>query len=235
MSERSVSGERSLASEALRVEDATLALTVARGGAAGPALVVYPSAFGVGPDLAAQLSELSARASVAVAFDPFARADAGVADYRDMARVLARMRALDRARSEDDFRALIAWARAQAPNRRVVALGICFGGPFALRAAADGLVEGVATWHGTALGEQLARAGEMCVPMRLHFGGADPVVPAREVEAIRSAFAGRRDVRIAVHAGATHGFTHRTAADAYDARAERAALDDVGELLAGLA
>ncbi len=234
MSARSVSGDRRCETEIVSFEGADLPLTVARSGAAGPALVVYPSAFGMGDDLAAQLAELSAQASVAVAFDPFSRGDAGVADYADMARVMARMQALDRARSERDFGALIAWARAQSPVARVVALGICMGGPFALRAAADGLADGVVTWHGTALGEQLGRAGAMRAPLRLHFGGADPVVPAREVDAIRAAFAGREDVRIRVHAGATHGFTHRGAAAAYDAASERAALEDTRDLLATL-
>lgn len=50
------------------------------------------------------------------------------------------------------------------------------------------------------------------------------------VDAIRPAFTGSRDARIVVHEGATHGFTHRDAT-AYDARAERLAINAVRELL----
>ena len=111
-------------------------------------------------------------------------------------------------------------------------LGICFGGPYALLAAADGVVDGVVTWHGTRMEDYLARAAEMRCPMRLHFGSADPFVPQEAVETVRTAFGGRRDVRIIVHAGATHGFSHRAAARAYDVHAERAGMDSLRELVA---
>jgi dienelactone hydrolase len=68
--------------------------------------------------------------------------------------------------------------------------------------------------------------------MRLHFGGADPFVPPEAVDAVRAAFAGRRDVRIIVHDGATHGFSHREAPQAYDEHAERAGMDSLRELIA---
>jgi hypothetical protein len=43
---------------------------------------------------------------------------------------------------------------------------------------------------------------------------------------------GRRDVRIIVHDGATHGFSHRAAPQAYDEHAERAGMDSLRELVA---
>jgi hypothetical protein len=41
-------------------------------------------------------------------------------------------------------------------------------------------------------------------------------------------------VEIAVHPGATHGFSHRDVPEAYDAAAERAALASLGELARAL-
>lgn len=82
-------------------------------------------------------------------------------------------------------------------------------------------------------GNYVERAGEMRCPLRLHFGSADPFVPPEAVETVRTAFAGRRDVRIIVHDGATHGFSHREAPQAYDEHAERASLDSMRELIAG--
>jgi len=227
--------DRRISRHRIPVEDADLALTVARSGGSGAALAIFPSAFGIGADLEEQMSELSERASVVAAFDPFARSAPGFVPYEDLQRVITRIQALDRERAARDFRAVIEWARKQAPSGAVVALGICFGGPYALLAAADGAVAGVVAWHGTALGQHLARAAEMRCPMRLHFGGADPFVAKEEVEAVRAAFEARPDVRIAVHEGATHGFTHRAAPQAFDARAERAAMDAALELLAALA
>ena len=215
--------------------EGSLPFHVARGAGRAAGIAIFPSAFGIGDDLLAQMGELAADARAVVTFDPFFRGDAGFARTRELPRVLARMQALDRERAAADLRALVAWLRASAGCRAVVVVGICFGGPYAFEAAADGIADGVATWHGTALGAHLRRADEMRGPLRLHFGGADPFVPPGEVEAIRAAFAGRRDVEIAVHPGATHGFTHRAVPEAYDPAAERAALGAVRELARTLA
>ncbi len=219
----------------ISAEGGDLPLTVARASGAGAALVILPSAFGVGADLIAQMEALATSARLVVAVDPFFRSDAGFIPYDDMAHVMKRMQALDVARSHRDFRAALAWARAEAGGQRVIALGICFGGPYALLAAADGAVDGVVTWHGTRMEDHVARAAEMRCPMRLHFGGVDPFVPAKAVDALRHAFAGRGDVRFFVHPGATHGFSHRAAANAYHAPAERTALASLRELVEELA
>jgi dienelactone hydrolase len=107
--------------------------------------------------------------------------------------------------------------------------------PFVFGAAADGIVDGVVTWHGTALGQHLARPSEMRCPMRLLLGGADPFVPPREVDVVRAAFANRPDVCIAVHTGATHGFSHRAVPEGYRLDAERAAIEAAYELARALA
>lgn len=219
----------SVTTEITKTDDGELALVVARETGSGTAVVIMPSAFGVPEDLREQMRALAAHARCVVTFDPFARSDPGPADYTDMARVMTRLRGLDRARAEREFRAAARWARTEAGS--VVALGICFGGPFAFAAAADGLVDGVVTWHGTGLETHLARASAMMVPMRLHFGGADPFVKPEAVDAIRDAFTGRDDVRILVHAGATHGFSHPASPASYDAEAERQAMASVRELV----
>jgi carboxymethylenebutenolidase len=78
--------------------------------------------------------------------------------------------------------------------------------------------------------DHLARAAEVRCPVRLHFGAADPFVPLPAVETIRTALDAHLDVRIVVHDGATHGFTHRTAPP-YDERAEGEAMASVRELV----
>jgi carboxymethylenebutenolidase len=223
-----------LTRDAIPVEQGELPLTIARAGGAGAAILIVPSVFGIGPDLEAQMEELAADASVVVAIDPFFRDDPGHVPYDRRDRVNARLQGLDRERAARDVRAAIGWLRARDGVRSLVMLGICFGGPFALVAAADGLVDGVATWHGTRMEAFLDRAGEMRVPMRLHFGGADPFVPMEAVEAVRAAFAGRDDVRLAVHDGATHGFSHRGSPRSYDAPAEQAGMASLRDLSAQL-
>jgi carboxymethylenebutenolidase len=214
------------------VEGEAMPLTIARGGGSGAAVVIAPSAFGVADDLVEQMDEMARDATVVITFDPFFRGDTGPVPYDDMPRARGRLTALDRAQTALDLRAAIALARAEAP---VVVLGICFGGPFALLAAADGLVDGVVTWHGTRMELFLKRAAEMRCPMRLHFGEADLFVPPEAVDLVRRAFADRRDVEIVVHEGATHGFTHRATARAHGSRAEQAAMRAVRELVTTVA
>lgn len=215
----------------LPFDEGELPLTVARGDGVGAAVVVMPSAFGIGPDLEAQMEELAADASLVVAVDPFVHDDPGPVPYDDMARVMARLQTIDGERLARDLRAAIDWVRGRPGRPPIVMLGICFGGPYALGAAADGVVDGVVTWHGSRMQAHLERAPQMRCPMRLHFGAVDPFVPMTAVEAIRIAFAGHDDVRIEVHEGATHGFSHRAAPQAYDAPAERAGMASLRELV----
>jgi carboxymethylenebutenolidase len=213
------------------VEAGNLPLTVTRARGDGAAVVIMPSAFGVAPDLEAQMRELAETASAVVALDPFFRNDPGSIPYEDMGRVMARLQALDRAQSHRDLRAAIEWTRRELGAKRVVVLGICFGGPFALVAAADGIADAVVTWHGTRMEHHLERAAEMRCPMHFHFGAIDPFVSAEAVEVVRKTFSGREDVRIVVHDGATHGFSHRGSAHAYNQPAEEAGLESVRALV----
>jgi carboxymethylenebutenolidase len=223
----------------LSVEQGELPLTIARGGGTGAAVVIVPSAFGIGADLEAQMEELAERASLVVAMDVFFREDAGPVPYDDRPRAMRRLQGMDRERVFRNLRATIDWtrdaARGEGSGGRVVVLGICLGGPFALVAAADGFADGVVTWHGTRMEVFLERAAEMRCPMRHHFGAADPFSPPEAVEAVRKAFEGREDVAIVVHAGASHGFSQRALARAYDESAERSGMDAVRELIDALA
>lgn len=216
----------------LPVEGGALPLTVAESASRAAAVVIMPSAFGVAADLEEQMRELARDARLVVTPDPFFRQDAGPAPYEDMARVMKRLELLDRERAHREFRATIDWARGTDGQTPVVLLGICIGGPFALRAAAEDAVAGVVTWHGTRMEHHLEQAARIRCPLRLHFGGVDPFVPMEAVRKVESAFATHPDVRVFVHDGATHGFSHRAASRAYNAPAEHAGMASVRELVA---
>jgi carboxymethylenebutenolidase len=208
-------------------------LTIASATGRGAAVVIMPSAFGIASDLKAQMEELALEASLVVAIDPFFRDGSGMLPYEDMTRVMERLRLLDRERAYRDLVAAIEWTKGVRNMHRVVVLGVCFGGLFALLTAADGLADAVVTWHGTRLESVLERAFAMRCPMHFHIGEADPFVSKDAVGALQTAFAGRHDVRIFVHEGATHGFSHRGATRAYQPRAERAGMASLIELLRG--
>jgi len=192
-----------------------------------PALVVVPSIFGPAPDLLERLAAVAGDARVAVP-DPFWRQAAGVIPYGDREAAFARLQGFEPARCIADLAAVVDWAHAEG-NGRVVGLGICFGGPFVLRFAGEGRLDGAVTWHGSRMEQHLSKAATTTCPLRLHFGADDPVTPPEAIDAIRAAFASHPDVSIVVHPGASHGFSHD--GEAYDAKACRAGLDAVAELM----
>jgi carboxymethylenebutenolidase len=195
-----------------------------------PALLVIPSIFGPAPDLLKRLSEFADRALIVVP-DPFWRVGDGVVPYENFEQARGRLADFDADLCSSDLSAVLDWATAQS-NGRVVGVGICFGGPFVLRFAAEGRLAGGVTWHGSRMQAHLDRAREISCPLRFHFGDADPVTPPEVIEAVRSAFSSHPDVSIVVHPGASHGFSHDGAA--YDEVAGRAGLDAPGELLNAL-
>lgn len=220
-------------SEALRVEGGAVptALLGPEDASRVPTLVVVPSIFGPAPDLLKRLAELSDHALVAVP-DPFWRVGHGVVAYDDRETAFARLKEFEMGRCISDLGAVVDWAREQG-NGRVVGLGICFGGPFVLRFAAEGRLDGVVTWHGSHMEQHLDRAARVVCPLRLHFGDADPVTPPEAIEAIRSAFGSHPDISIVMHPGADHGYSHD--GPAYDPTACRAGLDATRDLLERLA
>ena len=199
-----------------------------------PAVAVMPPIWGLGQTAHRAGEALVEAGYVTYVMDPWNRSDPkGV--LTDLSAALKRAGELDMQRCQADFRSVIkAAARDERCNGDVLALGICFGGRFALLAAADGVVAGAASWHGGWLSQVIDRAPKMRCPLSLHFGSADAMIPMSEVEQIRTAFDGRDDVEIVVHEGLDHGFTN-IGTEAYDEAAHKAAQSGLQRLLPHIA
>ena len=179
-------------------------------GGSYPGLIIFPSIFGVTDELAEHADQIAATGAVVLAFDPLSRSDdPGGLGESDRERAIARIGGADFGRMTRDFRELLA-ALKQDPacNGRVVGLGICLGGPFVFNAAADSELDGVATWHGSRMGNVVGRASEVKCPVLMDFGDEDPVAPPEEIAKIEGACEAIEDFTLRVHAGAGHGFSH---------------------------
>ena len=194
-----------------------------------PALVVVPSIYGPGADLLDRLGVVADRCSVLVP-DPFWRTGEGALAYGDLHAALARLEDFDPARTRDEVAAVVEWARVRG-NGAVVGLGICFGGPFVVHQAASEGLDGVVTWHGSRLEQSVDDLRQVTCPLRLHFGGDDPVSPPEAIAAVRAALRDHADAEVVVLPGARHGYSHD--GDAFDAAALDRGLAAVAELLAG--
>lgn len=124
-------------------------------------------------------------------------------------------------------------------STRVAAIGYCFGGAVALSMARAGVpLAAVATFHG-ALGG-LAPIGPAGVSARVLVmtGEADPMVPAKDVEAFRKEMtAARANFRIVAYPGVKHSFTNPNADKvgmdglAYNADADRQSWTELTTML----
>lgn len=198
----------------------------------GPALVVVPSIFGADEDLVEHAQHFAALGAHVFIVDPWWRTAPGPrsVEGEGAQEAFARMKAADRPAIQSDLRAVLLEV-AQRPDveGRVVVLGICFGGGFAVQAALDGGAQGVAAWHGGGIGRLVALLPNLPCPANLHFGGADGSIPVSEVDAIAGALRGL-NADVVLHDGLRHGFTHSRRPE-FDAEATAAARAGVARLL----
>jgi len=85
-------------------------------------------------------------------------------------------------------------------------IGFCFGGTmsYLLAAAADPAV--AVSYYGSGVAGALDHAPSITCPILFHFGGADPYLPAEDVERIRAATAAMANAEILVQPDAGHAF-----------------------------
>lgn len=173
-----------------------------------PGIILISPVFGV-TDAQKEIADRYAEHGyIALAPDSFWRQHPGPLARSERDTAMARSKAV----KEDDVLADVA-ACAEALralpecNGKIGIAGFCFGGKYAFLAAARGLVDAAASFHGTSIGSVLGEAEKIRVPLSFHFGDSDPVVPMDEVNAIQAALHGKPNAEIVVYPGASHGFT----------------------------
>ena len=188
---------------ALRAFDAAVALPP---GGTAPALIFIPSIYGNTDGMRATVDRYASHGYIVVSIDPFWRTVPGPLPLDRQPEASARKDDWTPDLGLSDARDVLAYlATMPSWNGKFALVGYCFGGRLALlgliRLGADAAV----TFHGTAMHLDLAETGGITAPFSFHYGGADPVVPLDQVEAIKAALAGK-DGEIYVYDGAGHSF-----------------------------
>ena len=176
----------------------------------GPLLIVVPSIFGIGPDVI-QYAELFAQAGALVyVLDSFWRVDSGPLPIpQGSRRAMQRMHTVDPKNVLSDVLSAIEYGKSdELCNGSLLILGICFGGAFAVQAATQLKIDGLATWHGGNLLSVLDPDALGNTRVQMDFGKVDPLIPMTDVRTIKSALQHRKNVHIRVHEASGHGFTH---------------------------
>ncbi|MFB8239601.1 dienelactone hydrolase family protein [Kitasatospora purpeofusca] len=200
----------------------------------GAAVVVLPDNNGLSPFYEALTVRLAEQGHPALALDWFGRTagpdlrDRG-AEFTEPGNLLAHLMKLTPAGLDADIAAATAELRADggASGRPVIALGFCFGGRQAFRAAAERFaLAGVIGFYGypdaiNGSPGPTQLAGEFTAPLLALWGGADEAVPPAAVAGFEQALdaAGCR-YRSVVYPGAPHGFFEQGSADTAEACAD---------------
>ncbi|HET9392495.1 MAG TPA: dienelactone hydrolase family protein [Candidatus Rubrimentiphilum sp.] len=190
-----------------------------------PGIVLLSSIFGVDDDIREFARRYAQRGYVVVAPDLFARILPGALKRTgdDYSKAVDRKKKVDVDQLRRDVKTTIAELRAMPEcNGKVAALGICFGGRYALLAAIDGDVDAAGAYHASEAGQHIAELEHADAPISLHYGDSDSVAPMSEVNAVKRALQNDPQAEVFVYPGAGHNFSIPTH-PAYDAVAAQAA------------
>jgi carboxymethylenebutenolidase len=182
-------------------------------------IVVHPDIMGVRPLFEDMAQRIASHGFAVAVVEPFARVDAAArnGEGQDPAVRMGWIPKLDDADQLGDLEAAADLLVVQDDVARVGVLGFCMGGMYTLKAAATGRFDAAVAfygmirvpngWGGTHLAEPLATAADVCPTLAI-FGSNDSFTPAADIDALRTAWAGRDDCEIVVIDGAEHGFVH---------------------------
>ena len=158
--------------------------------------------------VAGMCDDLAQRGYVALVQNVFWRdQDSGPLKMEDFQRAVARAQRIDFLKSMDDLKHGIAEVkRHRNCNGKVAVFGFCFGGPYAWRAACDGLeVDAAVSFHGTFVSKYFKPGDHPGCPVSLHYGDQDELAPPPELEAVKKV-ADATGSEFVIHHGAGHGY-----------------------------
>lgn len=196
------------------------------------AIIVIQEIFGVNDGIRRKVEDWAAKNYLALAPDMFWRfaprydVDPDVPEQLEQAMELRHRFDLDQAVA--DVEATIRHARTLLPaGRKIGVVGFCAGGSVAYLAATRTDVDASVGYYGRLIAEHLNEAHAIARPLMLHFGAADPSIPAELREKVRAALDANPRVTIHDYEGAGHGFAttsgkrrNETAAELADERTE---------------
>ncbi|WP_442782188.1 dienelactone hydrolase family protein [Collimonas fungivorans] len=181
----------------------------------GPGIVLLQEIFGVNEHIRSVAEQYAADGYVVLVPDLFWRSGAHIELIYDEAgwkRAVELMQATDFAKAQSDIALTVAALKARPElDGKLAVIGYCFGGMLAYNTAANGLVDAAIAYYGGGIQNQLQRAGDINVPLLMHFGGADSHIPMAAVQSIAERFEDNDEVEVHIYPGAEHGFncSHR--------------------------
>ncbi len=212
--------------DAVTVEDGTFGVhVVVHDAPNGAGVLLIQEIFGVGAYITAVADRLAGLGYTVAAPDLFWRFAPGHAADHDEAGLTTSIELvtqLDADKAVADCLATIAHLRGLPEvTGPTGVLGFCLGGTLAVACALAGDPDAVVSYYGSGVPDMVDQLGAITAPTLLHFGGADPYIPAEQLERVVAAVPQHAAIELNVEAGAGHAFDNheapmfhdRTAAD----------------------
>ena len=196
------------------------------------AIIVINEIFGVNAGIRRKADDWAAKNYLALAPDMFWRFAPGYdvdPDVHEQAeQAMAQRAKLDLDKAVADVEATIRYLRGLlGAGGKIGVVGYCWGGSVAYLAATRTDANASVGYYGRLIAEHLNEAHAVARPLLLHFGAADPSIPAELRAKVRAALDPNSRVTIHEYAGAGHGFAansgrrrNEKAAGEADARTE---------------
>lgn len=202
-----------------------------------PAVIMVPAVFGVTEGAREWADRYAAHGFLVVAPDFFWRTvpgplDGNIPEEREKA--TDRSKNFDRDTGVGDIASVRDYVRAlPESNGKWSLAGYCFGGRYTLLAGAYLGADAVVGFHPSRMAVELEAAAKVTCPTSFHFGGADDLVPADVIEAVRAALKTNPHAESYVYPGVLHGFTQK-GRPAYDEAASELSFERAVRVLDGL-
>lgn len=186
-----------------------------------PAVVLASAVHGVDDDIVAIADEFAAHGFIAAAPDLFWRTLAGPLSHDDGRAQQRSQPRLDKIRQgEADMADTLAYL-AELPefNGSAVAMGFCYGGPYAILGPKRlGYAAGISC-HGTQMLDYLHELDDLSQPVCILWGDRDHRAPDEVLSAYRALASRKNNVELHIFPGVQHGYMMRANPQAFDPRA----------------
>lgn len=173
-----------------------------------PAVVMASAVHGVDDDVKAIADEFAAAGYIAAAPDLFWRTVPGplpASDPRSAERSQPRLERLKT--GEADMADTLAEVRKLPQhNGRTVAMGFCYGGPYAILGPKRLGYDAGISCHGTQLLDFIQELNGVTAPVCINWGDQDHVAPAAVLDAYRAVPPRQPNVEVNIFPGVLHGF-----------------------------
>jgi carboxymethylenebutenolidase len=200
----------------------------------GPGVIIISAIFGVDDDTKKMCDKLAESGHPAMALNMFWKdeIDSGPLLLENYDRAIARAQRVDRKSGNAYIRASIDKLKsASSCDGKVAVFGFCYGGPYAVEAAAHLGVDGAISFHGSYIEKFLEEFKNINCPIDFHFGDNDNVAPMDVIRLVEAECSKLEDANVFVYSGGAHGYMFPNRGDGYHAKAAELSWDRAIEFL----